>query len=101
MANNSKLKVSPAELRMQAKVLIGSYTTHQSIQKKILNLVSEIALDWQGEAADAYIKQLLEMVPLFQAFDENTNQMAKIIEQTADRFEDKDKELGRRFEALD
>ena len=96
-----KLKVQPEDLRKQATELRKSKNNHQAVRKKIVNLVTQIALDWQGDAADAYMKQFAAMIPSFEAFDENTEQIAKIIEQTADRFEDKDKELGRRFEALD
>lgn len=96
-----KIKVSPEELRKQTAVLKKSKTAHQNIRKKLTNLISQIAADWKGDAADAYIKQFAAMTPSFEAFDENTEQIAKIIEQTAQRFEDKDKELGRRFEALD
>ena len=98
---SAKIKVSPEELRKQAAVLKKSRTAHQTVRKKIINLMSQIAVEWQGDAADAYMKQLAAMIPSFEAFDENTDQIAKIIEQTAERFEDKDKELGRRFEALD
>lgn len=101
MASSGKIKVSPEKLRKQAAVLKKSKTTHQNIRKKITNLMSQIAVDWKGGAADAYLKQLAAMAPALDAFDENTEQIAKIIEQTAQRFEDKDKDLGRRIEALD
>ena len=97
----SKIRISPDEMEKQVAVLRKSKTAHQDVRKKLMNLMSQIAIEWQGDAADAYLKQFAAMAPAFEVFDENTELIAQSIEQTALRFENKDKELGRRYEALD
>ena len=52
---NVKLKVQSEDLRKQATELRKSKNNHQAVRKKIVNLVTQIALDWQGDAADAHL----------------------------------------------
>lgn len=88
------IKVEPSELRAKAAELRNHREEHDAAMNKIKDLVSQLPEIFMGKAAEAYDQQFTDMQPTFTNFSELLEDLAKKLDNTANRMENEDSDIA-------
>lgn len=92
-----EIMVTPQELRARARELRNYKEAHENVMNRITNLVGSVCTVWRGSAQDAFVAKYMGMKPSYTNFAQALEQHAALMEETADRLEQKDNSLGSRI----
>ena len=87
------IQVTPDILRTQANTVRKYKSEQERNMVKIKNLVLSLRDSWKGEAQDAFVAKFLSMDYTYRRFYDVLEAYAKLMDTTADGFQNTDQNL--------
>lgn len=92
-----KIKVTPEELRSQAKAYTNGSQTVEGVLKSLESANGQIAQEWEGQAFSQYMQQFEQLKPQVQKFVQLLVQVNGQLNNAANTLEQTDQALSKGF----